>query len=66
MNHYYEPEKEIRMDNDLRMKIAELKHRLYSEIPPCAELNVNQRLIVQGLLFDAVDEAVALCEEHQE
>ena len=54
------------MDNDLRMKVAELKHRLYSEIPPCAELNVNQRLIVQGLLFDAVDEAVALCEERQE
>lgn len=36
-----------------------MKRRLYSGIPADAGFNVNQLLIVQGLLFDAVDEAVA-------
>lgn len=32
---------------------------MYSGIPADAGFNVNQLLIVQGLLFDAVDDAVA-------
>lgn len=36
-----------------------MKSRLYSGIPADAGFNVNQLLIVQGLLFDAVDDAVS-------
>lgn len=36
-----------------------MKRRLYSGIPADAGFNVNQLLIVQGLLFDSVDDAVA-------
>lgn len=44
-------------------KIAELKWRLYEEIPGGAFFTPEQELIVKGLLFDAVDEAVALTEK---
>lgn len=48
------------MDKNLRKeRMSELKRRLYSGIPADAGFNVNQLLIVQGLLFDAVDESVA-------
>lgn len=48
------------MDKNLRKeRMSALKRRLYSGIPSDAGLNVNQLLIVQGLLFDAVDDAVA-------
>lgn len=43
-------------------RIAELKHRLFEEIPGGAFFTPEQELIVKGLLFDAVDEAVALAE----
>lgn len=43
-------------------RIVELKHRLYEEIPSGAFFTPEQELIVKGLLFDAVDEAVSLCE----
>ena len=50
----------LRMDKNLRKERMEaLKRRLYSGIPADAGFNVNQLLIVQGLLFDAVDEAVS-------
>lgn len=39
--------------------MSALKRRLYSGIPADAGFNVNQLLIVQCLLFDAVDEAVS-------
>lgn len=48
------------MDKNLRKeRMSALKRRLYGGIPADAGFNVNQLLIVQGLLFDAVDEAVA-------
>lgn len=48
------------MDKNLRKeRMSELKRRLYSGIPADAGFNVNQLLIVQGLLFDAVDDAVS-------
>ena len=48
------------MDKNLRKeRMSELKRRLYGGIPADAGFNVNQLLIVQGLLFDAVDEAVS-------
>ena len=50
----------LRMDKNLRKeRMSELKRRLYSGIPADAGFNVNQLLIVQGLLFDAVDDAVS-------
>ena len=39
--------------------MSALKRRLYGGIPADAGFNVNQLLIVQGLLFDAVDDAVS-------
>lgn len=45
-----------------RDRITELKWRLYEEIPGGAFFTPEQELIVKGLLFDAVDEAVALAE----
>ena len=48
------------MDKNLRKeRMAALKCRLYGGIPADAGFNVNQLLIVQGLLFDAVDDAVS-------
>lgn len=48
------------MDKNLRKeRMSALKRRLYSGIPADAGFNVNQLLIVQGLLFDAVDDAVS-------
>lgn len=44
-----------------RDRIAEQKCRLYEEIPSGAFFTPEQELIVKGLLFDAVDEAVELC-----
>ena len=50
----------LRMDKNLRKeRMSALKRRLYSGIPADAGFNVNQLLIVQGLLFDAVDKAVS-------
>lgn len=43
-------------------RIAELKWRLFEEIPGGAFFTPEQELIVKGLLFDAVDEAVQLAE----
>ena len=52
--------KYLRMDKNLKKERMEaLKRRLYSGIPADAGFNVNQLLIVQGLLFDAVDDAVS-------
>lgn len=39
--------------------MSALKRRLYGGIPADAGFSVNQLLIVQGLLFDAVDDAVS-------
>lgn len=48
------------MDKNLRKeRMSALKRRLYSGIPADAGFSVNQLLIVQGLLFDAVDDAVS-------
>ena len=50
----------LRMDKNLeKERMSALKRRLYGGIPADAGFNVNQLLIVQGLLFDAVDDAVA-------
>ena len=50
----------LRMDKNLeKERMSALKRRLYSGIPADAGFNVNQLLIVQGLLFDAVDDAVS-------
>ena len=46
--------------------MSALKRRLYSGIPADAGFNVNQLLIVQGLLFDAVDDAVSEYERWME
>lgn len=43
-------------------RIAELKCRLYEEIPGGGFFTPEQSLIVKGLLYDAVDEAVELAE----
>lgn len=43
-------------------RISELKWRLFEEIPGEAFFTPEQELIVKGLLFDAVDEAVELTE----
>lgn len=56
-------EKNMSMNENVRKeRIAELKWRLFEEIPGGAFFTPEQELIVKGLLFDAVDEAVQLAE----
>lgn len=53
----------MRMNEEVRKeRISELKWRLFEEIPGGAFFTPEQELIVKGLLFDAVDEAVELAE----
>lgn len=48
------------MNEEVRKeRIAELKHRLFGEIPG-GYFTAEQELVVKGLLYDAVDEAVEL------
>lgn len=54
-----EDSKEKKID-ETKQKVKELKQRHYSNIPDSAEFTKEQRFIVEGLLFDAVDEAFAL------
>ena len=55
--------KDMNMNEDARKeRIAELKWRMFEEIPGGAFFTPEQELIVKGLLFDAVDEAVQLAE----
>ena len=55
--------KNMSMNENVRKeRIAELKWRLFEEIPGGAFFTPEQELIVKGLLFDAVDEAVQLAE----
>lgn len=55
--------KNMSMNENVRKeRISELKWRLFEEIPGGAFFTPEQKLIVKGLLFDAVDEAVELAE----
>lgn len=54
-----EEQKEKKVE-EAKKKVSDLKKEHYARIPASANLSMEQRSIVEGLLFDAIDEAYAI------